>query len=497
MLKRLCGLALLAALCVGLGSVTDPAGAQGGGDCRLYEDNHLCYDGTVGCRGAAVDYSSAGQSGIVAQYGCSVSSVAYLGVCDSGNEPQDDQFILSINNQVVSENVIDTASEYVKVYPITLPGGTYPVLLSVLRDSVPPGTYRVVASTSPSEVERQLSSVCGTDFAATTFEEEGSGRFITQPIPIVAYASYTKDNNGDGAMTSADNAGIFLYDAYRDSEVQLTDGYFDDDPAWSPDGQTIIFTADRRLPGETAIFTIPARGGTPTALTDGSVAYWQPEYSPDGREIAAACYTTSICLMNADGSNPHVILGMDGQDRYFWDPQWSPDGRQLLAVGRADDTNGNGYVDGCDQSALYVFNRDGSGLQRVTWGNYYVFGGDWSADGSCIIYYAAWETGNGYACAYNDEAALGVIDLSSGSETVLIPRGRFLRTPAFSSDASWATFTAPNRDDNGDGYLDARDSENLVVFNFADRTQRRLTYHEREVFDPAWAPPRVTSLPGR
>lgn len=464
-------------------------------DCRLWEDNYFCYNGTVACPDSIAQYSSAGQAGTVTQYSCSVATVSYFGVCDSGNSPQDDQFVLTINNQVVSENVIDTRSEYVKIYPITLQPGLYPVDLSVLRDSDPPGTYRIVASTSPSEVESQLAEVCGTDFAATSFEAEGSGRLITAPVPLVVYASRRTDFNGDGALTNEDGSNLYLYDIYRNLEVQLTDpSALDYDPSWSPDGSSVVFASEGRQVGESAIFTVPVMGGAPQALTDGSISYWHPEYSPDGRTLAATCYQNSICLMNPDGTNVRTILSVQGQ--YFWDPNWSPDGRQLLIIGRIQDTNNSGRVDGCDQSALFTIQADGSGLTRVTHGSYYVFGGDWSADGSRIIYYAAWETGNGHQCAYNDEAALGIIDRATGAENILIPRGRFLRTPAFSLDMNWATFTAPNFDDNRDGYLDARDRESLVMFTFQDGTQRRLTLTQYEIFDPAWAPSHITSLPG-
>jgi hypothetical protein len=160
-----------------------------------------------------------------------------------------------------------------------------------------------------------------------------------------------------------------------------------------------------------------------------------------------------------------------------------------------EDTNTIESIDGCDEAALYVMNSDGSNLQRVSQPGLSVFGGGWSRDGSQIIYYAGWETGNGYECAFNDEAALGIINLNNGSDTILIPRGRFLRRPAISNDMSFATFTAPNGDTNGDGYLDARDSEGLVVYVFDDGTQRRLDIRETELFDPDWAPPDITELP--
>jgi len=47
---------------------------------------------------------------------------------------------------------------------------------------------------------------------------------------------------------------------------------------------------------------------------------------------------------------------------------------------------------------------------------------------------------------------------------------------------------------NRDGYLDARDTESLVVYLFNDGTQRRLTVTTFEVFDPSWSPLFIKSL---
>jgi hypothetical protein len=227
-------------------------------NCEFFQDNYLCYTGEVDCANGQ-DISSAGQSAVVGHYQCSVSAISYFGVCDSGSSPQDDQFVLDINNQVVSENFISTQSEFVNIYPITLDAGNYPLRLSVLRDADPPGTFRIVGSTSAELVESRLQDVCGADFAATSFEEEGAGRLINEPIPILVYATYREDLNGDGVYNNSDGSNLYLYDAYENIEVQLTDtGSSDFDPSWSPDGNSIVFASIRRGTGiESAIFVVP------------------------------------------------------------------------------------------------------------------------------------------------------------------------------------------------------------------------------------------------
>jgi dipeptidyl aminopeptidase/acylaminoacyl peptidase len=72
---------------------------------------------------------------------------------------------------------------------------------------------------------------------------------------------------------------------------QLTSGDFDaGEPAWSPDGGRILFTADRsderwRWPAE-SVWVLPAEGGEATRLTDESIGCAAPTWAPNGRSVA-------------------------------------------------------------------------------------------------------------------------------------------------------------------------------------------------------------------
>ena len=59
--------------------------------------------------------------------------------------------------------------------------------------------------------------------------------------------------------------------------------------AWSPDGETILFTADRQGDEFRQVYLIPARGGRPVPLTAAPQAQFNlasEPWSPDGRSIA-------------------------------------------------------------------------------------------------------------------------------------------------------------------------------------------------------------------
>src|SRR5882762_1851149 len=93
--------------------------------------------------------------------------------------------------------------------------------------------------------------------------------------------------------------------------------------ALSPDGRTMAID----LLG--TLWTMPAQGGTATAITDIFLDARQPSWSPDGRRIAFQAYrdsTWQIWTVNADGKELKPVTSSPYDDR---EPVWSPDGNRL------------------------------------------------------------------------------------------------------------------------------------------------------------------------
>ena len=55
-------------------------------------------------------------------------------------------------------------------------------------------------------------------------------------------------------------------------------------PAWSPDGQQIVFTSD--MSGRANLWKVRASGGWPIQLTQSDDRQFNPVWSPDGKWIA-------------------------------------------------------------------------------------------------------------------------------------------------------------------------------------------------------------------
>jgi TolB protein len=88
-------------------------------------------------------------------------------------------------------------------------------------------------------------------------------------------------------------------------------------------------------------------------------------WSPAGSEIAFQDNDHpgwGIGLMKIDGTGVRDVLTIARADSTYGDPTWSPDGAQL-AFSYGTFNLGAG-VDGATD--LYVMNRDGSGLRRLT-----------------------------------------------------------------------------------------------------------------------------------
>ena len=69
----------------------------------------------------------------------------------------------------------------------------------------------------------------------------------------------------------------------------------------------------------TGIWVIPSSGGTPAQLWQSSASLhgFKPDYSPDGSQVLFGCLSSAIrtddlCVMNADGTDAHVVVETAG-----------------------------------------------------------------------------------------------------------------------------------------------------------------------------------------
>lgn len=140
--------------------------------------------------------------------------------------------------------------------------------------------------------------------------------------------------------------------------------------AWAPDGEWIAFSESDTLwrirPDGTGRSRV-------AALHDVSDYAW----SADSRQLAVVA-AGGVWVVRADGTNLRQLTGAGQPVFSFIEPKWSPDGRRLLGRG-----------DGADFGSLDVLVVRVSDGQMETRLSPSRSSGDWSPDGSRIVYVKA------------------------------------------------------------------------------------------------------------
>jgi Tol biopolymer transport system component len=141
----------------------------------------------------------------------------------------------------------------------------------------------------------------------------------------IAFVSYGKDPSIPQAeQVVGSSSDIFLMNADGTGITNLsrTSG-FDDEPAWSPDGQKIAWRSNRS--GDAEVWVMSADGSNPQQLTNRPGVDDEPAYSPDGTKLAIRVCEPScnVWVMNADGSGAREL------PESFDDPAWTPDGSKI------------------------------------------------------------------------------------------------------------------------------------------------------------------------
>ncbi|HKS54244.1 MAG TPA: S9 family peptidase [Steroidobacteraceae bacterium] len=163
-----------------------------------------------------------------------------------------------------------------------------------------------------------------------------------KPEPWVITRLHFKEDAQDGYLTGDRSEHLYVYDLQSKELRQVTSG--DDsesEPAWSPDGRSIVFTSNREPdPDESYkndLWIVAAdntdRGRNLRRLTNDDWVKSAPAFSPDGRTIA---YITAedgvygiqhVAVIDANGGTPRILTR--SLDRWVDELHFSADGQWI------------------------------------------------------------------------------------------------------------------------------------------------------------------------
>jgi TolB protein len=229
-------------------------------------------------------------------------------------------------------------------------------------------------------------------------------------------------------------------------------------PAWSPDGDSIVFTSYRHRNRPTLFVTTRGQGKPRRLLTgfEPDRSQYRGVFDPIGRSLAVVMSDGGPSEIYTVRPSARKIRRITKNSVIDISPSWSPNGKQMVYV---SDRSGSPQI--------YLMDADGEGSRRLTYNGSYNTAPAWSPDGKWIAY----ETRVG------GQFDIWLIDPEGTVNVPLITHPRSDEAPAWSPNSRKLGFSSTRRG-----------RAEIYVVDVGGGTPRRLTAGAGNNTSPAWGP---------
>jgi TolB protein len=230
-------------------------------------------------------------------------------------------------------------------------------------------------------------------------------------------------------------------------------------PAWSPDGEAIVYTSYRHRDQPLLFLSTRGRGrpGRLLRRLNGDFSEYRGVFSPAGDRLAvvmsAPDKASEIYVVRPDGSRLRALTNNRAIDVA---PSWSPDGQRLAFV---SDRSGSPQI--------YVMNADGGDQRRLSFQGSYNAHPAWSPDGRWIAYQSR----------LDGQFDIWIIDPEGTVNVPIIAHPRSDESPSWAPNSRKLAFSSRRRG-RSDIYVVDVNGEHL----------RRVTQGSGDNTSPSWGP---------
>ena len=249
---------------------------------------------------------------------------------------------------------------------------------------------------------------------------------------------------------------IYLSHLDGSEKFQVTDNHtINLSPSWSANGRLILYSSFKER--SQTLFLYDLDSGKEVKFTpQGPGRYLGGKLSPDGQTVVAtyeSAGNSNLYLLNRSGS---VIRRLTEESGIAVSPAWSPDGKQIVFV---SDRSGSPQV--------YVLDIQSGKTRRLTYSGNYNTSPEWSPIGDRIVYTG--RVGNRFA--------IFTIPSDGGEPKKLTSESSDSEDPTWSPDGRFIAFSS-NR----------AGKYHLYVMQASGDNQRRLTGSGGDDTKPSWSP---------